>query len=189
MKKILVSLAAASVLVAGVATAVVITGSSASAQEAEEEGPATEKPERGSVIREVLTDGPVDLTEAEVDSIMEALEEKWEELKANRPDGYGRKGGPGYRRGFHGGTRFGYHIGQLLADGVIDATELADLPEGHVLTDPDGPFGAVNTDDEITQEEFDEVIAELRAAREARRGSGLGPRFGDDVPDVEGASI
>lgn len=199
MKKFLASLAAASVLVAGVATASVITGSSASAQESTDEGdaPAVERPERGAVIREVLeqlvADGEVSLTDAEIDTIIAALEEKREELKANRPLHR-------HHRGFRDGARFGFHVGTLLEDGVIDSEELAELPEGHPLTDPDGPFGDVNGDEEITEEEFRGVIEELREQMQDRFGGARfgGPRFGgprsgppadDEAPGVEGTSV
>lgn len=195
MKKILASLAAAGVLVAGVATAAVVTGSSAAAQETPDDDTTTvvERPERGEAIRDVLEElaasGEIQLSETEIDTILEALEEKWEELRANRPQGHR---GHGFRRGFHRGAGFGFHIRELLEDGVIDAAELAELPDGHPLTDTDGPFAEALADDgQISQQEFEDVIAELREEMQERFGDrGFGPRFGEDAePDVEGISL
>jgi hypothetical protein len=187
MKKILASVAAAAVLVAGIATAAVITSSSASAQESDEPAPAFEKPQRGSILVEVLDDlvagGDIGLTQAQADAIVEAMQEKWEELEASRPEG---RRGPGHR-GFRSGARLGFHMGELLADGVIDADELAGLPDGHPLTNPDGPFGEALADGQITEQEFQDVLEALRAEREG--GGRFGPRFGSEEPDVEGASV
>jgi hypothetical protein len=192
MKKILVSLAAAAVLVAGIATAAVITGSSASAQEADETVPTVEKPERGSALQDVLdglvTEGEIGLTQVQVDAIMNAMQEKWEELEANRPEGF-RRGGPGHGRGFRGGGGPGGHLGGLLEDGVIDAEELAGLPDGHILNDLEGPFNEV-VEGGITEQEFKDVLEELRADGEGRFGGGRpGPRFGGQEQGVEGANV
>lgn len=181
MKKILASLAAAGVLVAGVATAAVISGSEASAQEAPETEEATEgsRPQRGTAVQEVLDELVADntISQSQADAISAALQEKWEEIKAERPEG---KHGPGFRRGFRGG----YQLRGLLEDGVIDAEELAALPDGHVLTDPEGPFAEVAADGEITEEEFRSVVEALRESGEGR----FRPRFGGEAPDVEGTS-
>ena len=176
MKKILVSLAAAAVLVAGIATASVISGSSAEAQEAttDEESTDFDRPERGSVVEDVLADlvDANEITPAQADTIIAALQEKREELKANRPEGEGRRG-RGFGRGGHSGN-----LAELLEDGVIDAAELAELPDGHPLTDPDGPFAEALEDGEITEDE----LQELRAGRRAHRGDRLGS-------DVEGINV
>jgi hypothetical protein len=46
---------------------------------------------------------------------------------------------------------------------VIDADELAQLPEGSPLTDPEGPAAPYLEDGQITQEELDELMADLQA--------------------------
>ncbi len=179
MKKILVSLAAAAVLVAGIATASVISGSSAEAQEAttDEESTDGDRPRHGSAIEDVLADlvEAGEITQAQSDTITAALEEKREELKANRPEGEGRRG-----RGFGRGGPRG-NLAELLEDGVIDAAELAELPEGHPLTDPDGPFAEALEDGEITEDE----LQEIRGERQGHRRD----RFGTDGVDVEGINV
>jgi hypothetical protein len=76
-------------------------------------------------------------------------------------------------------------LDELVAEnGVIDADELASLPDGNPLANPDGPFAAAAADGEITQQEIQDVLEQLRGER--REG---GPRLGGDVPDVEGASV
>ena len=173
MKKILTSLIAAGVLVAGVAVAGIVAGSSAEAQgvPAEEGAPPSVKPERATVIQDVLDElvAEGEITQGQADTILAALQEKREELRASHQDGH--------RRGFRRGARFGFNLRGLIEDGVIDAAELAELPEGHPLTDPDGPFAEALEDGEITAEELREVREELREQRHS--GSGA---------DVEGTS-
>jgi polyhydroxyalkanoate synthesis regulator phasin len=166
MKKILTSLIAAGVLVAGVAVTGVVAGSSAEAQ-TPDDGTVFEKPERGSAIKDVLDElvAENEITQSQADTIVAALEAKWEELRADRPDGF-----RGHRRGFRAGARFGFHLAELLEDGVIDASELAELPEGHPFTDPDGPFADALEDGEITAEELRDVREELREQRQERFG-------------------
>jgi polyhydroxyalkanoate synthesis regulator phasin len=178
MKKILTSMIAAGILVAGVAVAGVVAGSSAEAQTPDDET-AVEKPERGSAIKGVLDDlvAENEITQGQADTIIAALEEKWEELRANRPEGF-RRHGPGFGRGFRSGARFGFHMAELLEDGVIDAAELAELPDGHPLTNPDGPFGDALQDGEITAEELRDVHDQLREQRRERFDG-----------DVEGTSL
>ncbi len=184
MKKILASLAAAGVLVAGVFTAAVITGSSATAQESpdDETSLPAQHPERGSAVKDVLDELVVanEITQDQADTILSALKAKWEELKADRPDG-----GERHRRGFRRGARFGINIAELLEDGVIDAAELAELPEGHPFTNPDGPFADAAADGQITEEELRDVLEQLREERGGRHG----PRRGEEASDVEGANV
>jgi polyhydroxyalkanoate synthesis regulator phasin len=186
MKKILVSLAAAGVLVAGIATAAVISSSEAAAQEAPEtdelvtdESTETAPRGPGAAVQQVLDElvGTGDITQTQADTIIAALQEQWEEIRANRPEG--RRG-----HGPHRGFKRGFHLGGLLEDGVIDAAELAELPEGHILTDEEGPFAEVAADGEITEEEFRSVVEELRESGEGP----FGPRFEADDTDVEGAN-
>ncbi len=69
-------------------------------------------------------------------------------------------------RGFRRGAR----IGALLDDGVIDADELAELPEGHPLTDPDGPAADYLDDGQLTVEELRELRSQLHDQAPAPNG-------------------
>ncbi len=178
MKKVLAALAASGVLVAGgFATAAVSTPTSALAQETTDEAPATTddvvRPERGAILDEVLDQLVADgvITSDQATQVAEALEAKHEELREEFGD---RRGGRGHR----GGDHFG--LMEALEDGVIDADELAELPEGHPLTDPDGPAAEYLEDGQLTQEELEEMRAEF--------GSQRGPRgrgFGGIAPNEE----
>lgn len=173
MKKILTSLIAAGVLVAGVAVAGVVAGSTAEAQDAPPgtEAPTSDRPGHKTVIKDVLDELVADgeITQGQADIILAAIQEKREEFAANHPDGF--------RRGFRRGAHFGFNLRGLLEDGVIDAAELAELPEGNPLTDPDGPFAEALEDGEITVEELREVREEMREQRRSASGA-----------DVEGTS-
>lgn len=68
--------------------------------------------------------------------------------------------------------RGGWQIAGMLDDGVIDAAELAELPEGHPLADSDGPAAEYLDDGQLTKDE----LAQLRAQR--RPGQ---PEVGDDL--------
>jgi hypothetical protein len=183
MKKILVSLAAAGALVIGVAATSVLTSSGADAQEAPTDDETTtevERPARGAAVQEVLDElvASGDITQDQADTIAAALEEKRAELEANRPDHH-------HRRGF----RHGFHLRGLLEDGVIDADELAALPEDHPFNDPDGPFADVAADGELTQDEIQSVIEQLREDGELPPGRGFGRGFGAETPSAEGTSV
>ena len=164
MRTVIAAAAAAGLLVGAAFTATMISSSDASAQEVptpEEPGIQEEAaPHRGagflrSVLDELVADGV--LTEAQASAVVDALQEKAEEFEGQRP----------FRRGFRHGLRSGVRIREMLEDGVIDADELASLPDGHPLTDPDGPAAAFLEDGQITQDE----LAELREAHRAARGA------------------
>lgn len=172
MKKVLAALAASGVLVAGgFATAAVSTTSIAQAQETTDEAPATTddvtRPERGAILGEVLDQLVADgvITADQATQVADALEAKHDELREEFGD---RRGGRGFRGG---GDRLG--LMDALEDGVIDAAELAELPEGHPLTDPDGPAAQYLEDGQLTQEELDEMRAEFGSQR-GPRGHGFG---------------
>jgi hypothetical protein len=67
--------------------------------------------------------------------------------------------------------RAGWQIAEMLEDGVIDAAELAELPEGHPLADPDGPAAEYLDDGELTADELAEIRAKFRPE----------PRVGDEA--------
>jgi hypothetical protein len=179
MKKVLAALAASGVLIAGgFVTAAVSAPSTAVAQEAPETGDDVVRPERGAILDEVLdqlvTDGVIDSDQAT--AIRDALEAKHDEMREQFGDH------PGFRkhRGFRDGDR--PNMRGFLEDGVIDADELAELPEGHPLADPDGPAAEYLDDGQLTTEELEELHGELG-------GRGHGPRGFDGPAGNEEVSI
>ncbi len=110
----------------------------------------------GEVLEGLVADNVI--TQEQADQIRDAIAAKREELRAE----FGSSGERGFgdRHGFRG---FGPGFEDFLADGVIDADELAQLPEGNPLTDPDGPAAPYLEDGQITQEELDQLMADLQA--------------------------
>ena len=102
------------------------------------------------------------INESQATAVKEALEEKHEELKANRPDGDHKR----QRRG-----RLSGQIEELLEDGVISADEIAELPDGHPFKNDDGPFAELIEDGQITQAEWDAFVAERKADHEAQQSA------------------
>jgi hypothetical protein len=92
-------------------------------------------------LQALVEDGT--LTSDQVTAIVEALETAAEE----RPRPVRRV------------MRAGWQIAEMLEDGVIDATELAELPDGHPLADPDGPAAEYLEDGQLTEDE----LADLRS--------------------------
>lgn len=137
---------------------------------------------RGRVLSEVLDDLVADgvITQDQADQILEELTSRLEELRLEmRGDGQGSRGFG--RHGFQLPGRFG----AFLDDGVIDSDELAQLGEAHPLNDPEGPAAPYLEDGQITQEELEELMAEL--APFGRRGhSGTDQ---DDESDAEESSF
>ncbi len=178
MKKVLAALAASGVLIAGgFVTSAVSAPNTAVAQEAPETTDDTIRPEKGAILDEVLdglvTDGVIDSDQAT--KIKEALEAKHEELREQFGDR-----GPRHH-GFRDGNRL--NVRGFLEDGVIDADELAQLPDGHPLTDPDGPAADYLDDGQLTAEELEELHAEFGGRR------GPGPRgFGGPAAGEEASS-
>jgi polyhydroxyalkanoate synthesis regulator phasin len=166
MKRLIASVAAAGILVAGAFVASTATNSPAEAQTPEDtttqERP--ERPEKGAILDEVLGELVAEgtINEAQATAVKEALEAKHEELKANRPDGE-RKG---HRRG-----HLRAQVEDLLDDGVISAEEIAELPDGHPFKNDDGPFAELLEDGEITQAEWDAFVAERKAEHAARQST------------------
>jgi hypothetical protein len=162
MRKIIAALAAGSLLVGAVFTATVVSGGPAAAQEGEENTETVAPPpRRGALLESVLDDlvTQLTITEAQADAVQEAVAARIEELREEHPGA-----GNGFRRGVRGGF-----IRGLLEDGVISADELAELPDGNPLTDPDGPAASYLDDGQITEEEWQQLREELREARRAGR--------------------
>lgn len=113
---------------------------------------------RTAAVEEALQSLVVDgtLTSAQVDAVLEALETAREE----RPHPVRRS------------MRAGWQIAEMLEDGVIDAAELAELPEGHPLADPEGPAAEYLDDGQLTEDELTELRSQLRPSRAAAEGEG-----------------
>ncbi len=169
MRRIVAALAAAAVIVAGAFTATLVGGGAASAQDAPDDAAsleAPERPQRGAVLDAVLDDlvGDGVITSDQAAQITAAVEERVAELREEFGDRPFRRG-PGFRRGFGPG------IAGMLEDGVIDAGELAELPEDHPLNDPDGPAAAYLEDGELTVEELRQLHGELCERRGPARAA------------------
>ncbi len=103
-------------------------------------------------LQALVADGT--LTADQVDAVLEALES----ARADRPHPVRR------------GMRAGWQIAEMLEDGVIDATELAELPDGHPLADPEGPAAEYLDDGQLTEEELAELRTQLRSQRTSTTG-------------------
>ena len=159
MKKIMVSLAAAGVLVAGAFVASSVTSTPADAQTATEtqtEAPAVGHREAAldEVLAELVTNGTINQSQS--DAVKGALEAKGEEMRAEREA----------RRDEREADR--ELIQGFLEDDVISSDELAQLGDDHPFNDPDGPFADAAADGEITRAE----LQELRPNRGNHRGFG-----------------
>lgn len=172
MNRLVASVAAVAVLLAGAFAVTLVADGPASAQVAETETAATDRPDREAVLDEVLgglvSDGTI--TQAQADAVKEALQAKAEEHRAEREA----------RREERQAQR--EQIREFLDDDVIDAGELAQLGSDHPFNDPDGPLAEYLDDGELTREE-------LREARPERRHRGFGRGFGGGSPDAEGTDI
>lgn len=115
----------------------------------------------GQLLDEAVADGVI--TQEQADQLRAAWDAKREELRGSIGEGPGGHGG-----------RFGgplsADIEMFLEDGVIDADELATLPEGSPLTDPDGPAAEYLEDGQITEEELQELLPSLRGGSGNRHG-------------------
>jgi len=164
MKKILVSLVAAGVLVASAFVASSVTSSPADAQTTDATvTEQSERPERGAILDEVLSglvsDGTINQSQA--DAVKGAIQEKRAELKEEFGDR-----GPRARAQRRGVLR------GLLADGVISAEEIAELPEDHPLRTGESPLSELLEDDgQITRGELQAFREAHRAEREANAGA------------------
>lgn len=120
------------------------------------------RPERGTILADVLEDLVTDgvITDDQAEQITAAWRTRIEELRTQFE---ARRG----ERGF-GAHEFG--LRELLADGVIDADELAELGPDHPFNDPDGPAAEFLDDGELSQDE----LAELHGSSNHRNRSELG---------------
>lgn len=82
-----------------------------------------------------------------------------------------------------------FGFGDLLEDGVIDADELAELGEGHPLNDPDGPAAEYLDDGQLTEDELTEMMEELRSGRFGGEGSRFGNPLDTDDADAVESSF
>lgn len=175
MKRFLAALAAAGVLIAGgFVAATVSTPAPASAQESTEapsEEGTIERPEKGAVLDEVFTELVADgvISQDQADQIQAALEAKHEELREQFGDRLQRRD---HR------NRLGGFLQGALEDGVVDADELAQLPDGHPLNDPEGPFAEYLDDGQLTAEELEQIKEQFRQNRGPR---GFGGGAADDA--------
>lgn len=164
MKKIIVSIAATGVLVAGAFVASTFASTEVLAQ-TDEVPVVTEEAHRpfpGSVLDGVLSDLVEDgaLTQDQADAVKDALVAKRDEFKekfGDRRDRWER------RHCAHAQIR------EWLEDGVITEEELSELPDGARIFADDSPLSEALEDGEITQAEWDAFIEQRKAEREARR--------------------
>jgi len=157
MKKIIASLAAASVLVAGAFVASTVASSEAEAQTEEAPVVADEmrRPSPGRVLAGVLGDLVDDgtLTQDQSDAVTAALATKRDELKEKLGDRKDR---------FEKRHRVRAQIREWLEDGVISADELSELPVDLPFFSDDGPLADALEDGEITQAEWDAFIKQRK---------------------------
>ncbi|MDK1019402.1 MAG: hypothetical protein QGD89_08375 [Actinomycetota bacterium] len=166
MKKIIVSIAAAGVIVAGAFVVATIASSEASAQ-ADEAPVVTEEARRSQrvgILDEVLgtlvADGT--LTRDQADAVKDALGAKRAELKESFGD---------RREQRARGHRIRARVEEWLEDGVITPDELSQLPQDAPIFADDGPLADALEDGVITQAEWDAFVEQRRTEHEARRGT------------------
>lgn len=157
MRKIVTSMIAGGLLVTAAFGTAVVTGGTASAQEdtaTTTVDDSVDRPPRphemlDEVLSELVTAGTI--TQSQADAVATALEAKVEAIREEYPN----LGHRGFRRGFR--------LGALLDDGVIDAEELAGLPEDHPLQSVDESI----LDGGITTDELKELRGQFREQRMA----------------------
>ncbi|MGB9357870.1 MAG: hypothetical protein WCC01_04860 [Acidimicrobiia bacterium] len=177
MKKIFVSIAAAGVLVVGAFAASTVIESPALAQTAvptavESDDATTDaRPNFArpndmldEILGDLVSDGTLD--QGEADAVKAALEARHEEVRAEMEAW--REENPGR---FERSLKRGFRMGGLLEDGVIDADELAELPDDHPLKDTDGPASEYLADGQLTEDELKQMGDQFRQRRAGARGA------------------
>ncbi len=171
MRKIIASIAAAGVLVAGAFIASTVTTSEASAQtdEAPQAVEQNARPQRGAILDGVLDDLVKDktLTQGQADSVKDALVAKHDELKEKLGDRREKR------------LEMREQIEAWLEDGVITSDELAEL-DVDLPRFEDGPLAEALEDGQITQAEWDAFVEERKANHKDRRGPRPGPDAAED---------
>lgn len=163
MKRFVASVAAAGLLVAGALVVAGVTSSPACAQETEASvDESSERAARAGDILDEVVDGLVadgTLTEDQADPVKDAFTAKYQELTEEREA----------RRAERQETR--ELIKGFLEDDVIDADELAQLPDDHRWFDDDGALADALDDGELTKDELREAIPG-HTHRHSHRGGG-----------------
>lgn len=161
MRTVIAAMAAVGILVVGGFAIASTATAPAVAQEAETAvvaGP----PRRGAILEEVLQglveDGTI--TEAQKTAIVDALQARIAEIREEFP-------GPRRPHGV-----LGPRIREALADGVITADELEELPDGHPLKDPDGPAAPYLDDGQLTRDELRQMRQAFLEQRRAEASTG-----------------
>lgn len=151
---------------AGITTAVVSSPGLAVAQEDGAEAPQVSGSEHrgGGPLAGLVESGVLD--EAEATAVGDVLRELREAAREEA-------GEEGFRPGRRHPVRAGFRLHELLEDGVIDADEVAGLPEDSPILDPDGPFAPYLEDGQLTQEEMEELKAVKEAEMEERHAERL----------------
>lgn len=162
-KKIIATLTTAG-LAAGVGTTAVVVARPGLALAQEEGVEAPQVPgdhvRPGGLFAALIEDGVLDEEEVgEVQEALQALRDSAQE-ESDRPERH-----PGVRRG----ARAGFQFHGLLEDGVIDADEIAGLPEDSPILDPEGSFAPYLEDGELSVEDLEELKAAHEAEMAERR--------------------
>ena len=164
MKRLIASLAATGMLVAGAFVAVTITGAPADAQEAV--GAADAEAWRGEAVLDEVLEGLVAdgvITQPQSDEVREAFIDKREEIAADREA----------RREEREELRD--LIQGFLDDDVIDSDDLAQLPDDLPWFDDDSALAEALEDGELTKEELREALpSHTHRHRHPHRGNGEG---------------
>lgn len=161
MRRVIIALAIGALVVGGAAIA--------SAQTGDDQTADTARPERlhepGTLLQDALDELVAEnpsFTQEDADAVVAKLEEKRAEFEALREE---RQAEAEEMRAL---------MQEFLADGVIDADELAQLPEWHPLAQLD-PQDEVLADGVIDADELAQLAPGPRGHGDGPRGGGFGP--------------
>jgi hypothetical protein len=151
---------------AGLATAAISTPGTAQAQDETDDSEARDPVSRiigvlGQVLDDLVGDGTI--TQDQADAIVEATEEKIDELEAEHRARHER-------------------LSEFLDDGVITAEEASELPDDHWIFDD--ALADAWDDGELTTEEIRDIHP-FRRGHDLRRGFGFGALLDDGGIDQE----